>query len=179
MTTPTATWSLTTPQLAQPAKLQDSVARAARPESKREVRRKDVGEFVGNIFYGTLLREMSDSKVKGKYFHGGRGEEVFRGQLNMELAKRMGQSAGDPIAEKMYEALNRAKKQETPVVSAKGFPLKAGGGEGISLKAEPAKGFAVVAGEPGGYGLDSIRHPQAVVRNSTSAAEAKPAVSKP
>lgn len=179
MTTPTATWSLTTPQLAQPAKLQDSVARAAGSESQGEVRRKDVGEFVGNIFYGTLLREMSDSKLKGKYFHGGRGEEVFRGQLNMELAKRMGQSAGDPIAEKMYEALNRAKKQKSPVVSAKGFSLKAGEARGISLKPAPSKGIAFGADLSNGYRLDSIRHPQTVVKNSTSAAEVKSAVSKP
>ena len=37
--------------------------------------RERVGEFVGGVFYGMLLRELQESKLKGKYMHGGRGEE--------------------------------------------------------------------------------------------------------
>lgn len=87
--------------------------------------REKVGEFVGNVFYGTLLRQMQDSKLKGKYFHGGRGEDVFKGQLNMELAKRMGQSKADPIANSMYDAFvrsaegSRANKERPAVTELK------------------------------------------------------------
>ena len=52
--------------------------------------RKRVGELVGNVFYGTLIKQMQASKLKGTVMHGGRGEEVFGGQLGLELAKRMG-----------------------------------------------------------------------------------------
>ena len=69
--------------------------------------REHVGEFVGSVFYGTLMRQMEDSTLKGKYGHGGRGEEIFQGQLNMELAKRMGRSPNDPIATCMYESIMR------------------------------------------------------------------------
>ncbi|MFQ5412311.1 MAG: hypothetical protein ACE5EC_08425, partial [Phycisphaerae bacterium] len=48
---------------------------AALPDSEL---RRHVGEFVGNAFYGALLREMQNAKIKGRYFHGGRGEEVFQ-----------------------------------------------------------------------------------------------------
>ncbi len=77
---------------------------ASSPELPESELRRNVGEFVGSAFYGTLLREMQDSKIKGKYFHGGRGEEIFQSQLNMELSKRMGQASNDPIANKMYDA---------------------------------------------------------------------------
>ena len=69
--------------------------------------REKVGDLVGNIFYGTLLRQMQDSKLKGEYFHGGRGEEVFEAQLGMELAKRMGQSPTDPMSNMIYDAFVR------------------------------------------------------------------------
>ena len=78
--------------------------------------RRRVGEFVGDIFYGTLIRQMHASKLKGDHFHGGRGEEVFQGQMGMELAKRMGRAANDPISNRLYESLRRHmhKNQTTP-----------------------------------------------------------------
>ncbi len=75
--------------------------------SKQADMREKVGDLVGNIFYGTLLRQMQESKLKGEYFHGGRGEEVFRAQLGMELAKRMGQSPTDPMANMIYDSFVR------------------------------------------------------------------------
>ncbi|MFQ5422808.1 MAG: hypothetical protein ACE5F9_02385 [Phycisphaerae bacterium] len=66
--------------------------------------RERVGEFVGQFFYGTLLKQMQQSKLKGKYFHGGRGEEVFQMQLGMELAMRAGRSPNDPVAGRIYDA---------------------------------------------------------------------------
>lgn len=86
-----------------------SIERAAAPPPglpESELRR-NIGEFVGSAFYGTLLREMQDSKIKGKYFHGGRGEEIFRAQFDMELAARMGRSPGDPIANGVFDWLVR------------------------------------------------------------------------
>lgn len=106
MTTLDATWSMTLPSL---AKASATGADALKPNraAGRDVLRERVGDFVGNVFYGTLMRQMQSSKLKGKYFHGGRGEEVFQGQLNQELATRMGKSVADPIAKKMYEAFAR------------------------------------------------------------------------
>ncbi|MBN2560367.1 MAG: hypothetical protein JXQ75_05495 [Phycisphaerae bacterium] len=79
------------------------------PASAAEDRllRQRVGEFVGDVFYGTLIRQMQASKLKGEYFHGGRGEEVFQAQLGMELAQRMGRAIDDPIANRIYEAMSR------------------------------------------------------------------------
>lgn len=84
-----------------------SAAGRIRPGTDDETLRRTVGEFVGGVFYGTILRQMQSSKLKGEYMHGGRGEEVFQGQLGIELAKRMGGSLGDPVSNRMYESFKR------------------------------------------------------------------------
>ena len=90
--------------------LQRPIAAQKQPDP---VLRERVGEFVGNVFYGTLLKELQNSNLKSDLMHGGRGEEVFRGMLNMELARRMGQSPGDPIANRIHQALVRKHAGES------------------------------------------------------------------
>ncbi len=83
-------------------------------EQSADLRRR-VGEFVGTVFYGTLLREMQRSSLKGPYFHGGRGEDAFQGQLGLELAERMGRAPGDPMAEAVYRSLTASTKTSRSV----------------------------------------------------------------
>ena len=64
-----------------------------------------IGEFVGVMFYGTMMKMMRNSVVKGQYGHGGRGEEVFQAQLDFELARRMGQSQDNSLTEAVYRSL--------------------------------------------------------------------------
>lgn len=69
--------------------------------------RRTIGEFVGNIFYGTLLKEMQASKLKGQVMHGGRGEEAFAGQLTLALSKKIGEAKTNPLADRMYHAMQK------------------------------------------------------------------------
>ena len=39
---------------------------------------------------------------KPAYFHGGRGEEVFRGQLNQTLAEHMSKATADRFADPLF-----------------------------------------------------------------------------
>ena len=64
-------------------------------------------EFVGLTFFAPLLDQASNSVLKGKYMHGGRGEQVFRGQLNELLAMRIGESSRLGIAEALVRSLSR------------------------------------------------------------------------
>jgi hypothetical protein len=104
MTASAAEWSMalqasatapSAPRLSDPAGLNDASLR------------RRVGEFVGNVFYGTLIRQMNASSLKGKYFHGGRGEEIFQGQLGMEIAKRLGRAPDDPVSENLYRSIRQ------------------------------------------------------------------------
>ena len=65
-----------------------------KPENGKSRLREVADQVVGQIFYGTMLRQMRKSAFKGKYGHGGRGEEVFQAQLHDVLATRAGGARG-------------------------------------------------------------------------------------
>jgi len=81
------------------------------------------GQIVGSVFYGTLLHTMRESKLKGAYGHGGRGEEVFAAQLDGVLAERLGSAPGNALRDTLYRHLER---QEAGIIRAQ---LAAGGTE--------------------------------------------------
>lgn len=59
--------------------------------------------FVGEAFYGQMIKSMRSTVDKPAYFHGGRGEEVFQGQLDQQLAQEWAAQSGDRFAEPMFE----------------------------------------------------------------------------
>lgn len=73
-----------TPEISQ-APAMDAMAD---PRLKRL--REVTGRIIGSVFYGTLLRTLRTSELKGDYGHGGYGETVFQGQLDQILSERAG-----------------------------------------------------------------------------------------
>ena len=84
------------------------LAGAARPAAETpQVRlQAKAREFVGLTFFAPLLQQASDPVLKGKYGHGGRGERVFRGQLNELLAMRIGRSSRLGLADALVKRLS-------------------------------------------------------------------------
>lgn len=68
------------------------------------------GELVGSVFYGKLLSQMRDSKIRGKYGHGGRSEEVFSAQLHGLLAERIGTTDRSGLKDSVYKRLVRQQE---------------------------------------------------------------------
>jgi len=93
-------------------------------DSAREVR-KTFQTFVGESFFGQMLKSMRSTLDKPAYFHGGRAEEVFRGQLDQTLAQEMTKSSADQISDPMFrnqfpreaKILERVEKQEQPAMA--------------------------------------------------------------
>jgi hypothetical protein len=75
---------------------------------------------VGSVFFGTILKAMRNSKLKGEYGHGGRGEEVFGAQLHGVYAERMGGAMQGNLREAL---LNRLEKQQLLMEKRTGQPL--------------------------------------------------------
>lgn len=71
------------------------------------------GELAGSIFYGTMLRTMRESALKGEYGHGGRGEEIFAAQLHGIIAERLGAAKQNPLAESLYRHLENQQANIT------------------------------------------------------------------
>lgn len=60
-------------------------------------------DFVGQTFFGQLIASMRKTVEKPAYFHGGRAEEVFQGQLDQILTERISDASREQFAEPMYE----------------------------------------------------------------------------
>lgn len=69
--------------------------------------RETINEVVGVTFFAPMLKTAHDSVLKGKYGHGGRGEEAFQGQLDMEFARSIGRGVKTDLAEALYRKLAR------------------------------------------------------------------------
>lgn len=76
--------------------------RPSTPDADQELRRTFY-QFVGETFYGQLLSAMRKTVGKPAYFHGGRAEEVFQGQLDQVLGQRMAQASADSFIQPMYD----------------------------------------------------------------------------
>jgi hypothetical protein len=64
--------------------------------------RNQFTQFVGETFYGQMIKAMRSTVGKPAYFHGGRGEEVFQGQLDQQLAEYMTAASADALAGPMF-----------------------------------------------------------------------------
>ena len=60
-------------------------------------------DFVGQTFFGQMLKSLRSTQGKPAYFHGGQAEEIFRSQLDQTLAERMTEASADQIADPMFK----------------------------------------------------------------------------
>jgi Rod binding domain-containing protein len=60
-------------------------------------------QFVGEAFFGQMIKAMRATVGKPAYFHGGRAEEVFQGQLDQKLAEHLTEASATRFAEPMFE----------------------------------------------------------------------------
>ena len=72
---------------------------------RRAALREAVNQVVGQMLYAPMFKMASESPLKGDIGHGGRGEDIFQAQLDMELGRRAAQRTGGPLCEAMYQRL--------------------------------------------------------------------------
>jgi peptidoglycan hydrolase FlgJ len=70
-------------------------------EAAKEVR-DTFRKFVGEAFFGQMLKAMRSTQGKPAYFHGGRAEEVFQSQLDQVMSEHMTEASADKIADPMF-----------------------------------------------------------------------------
>jgi Rod binding domain-containing protein len=63
--------------------------------------RETFSQFVGETFYGQMIKSMRSTVGKPAYFHGGRAEEVFQGQLDQQMAQELTESTQWSFVEPM------------------------------------------------------------------------------
>src|SRR5262245_1065253 len=67
--------------------------------------RETFDQFVGQTFFGELLKQMRASVDKPKFLHGGFGEDVFQSQLDQILVERISESSAPTFSDPMYRLL--------------------------------------------------------------------------
>ena len=84
---------------------EDPMAAADQPEL-----REAFDDFVGQTFYGTLLKEMRKTVGEPAYFHGGRAEEIFQSQLDQTLVEEISSATADTITGPMFDLFMLPRK---------------------------------------------------------------------
>ena len=70
---------------------------------ENEELREAFQSFVGQTLFGQLLGAMRKTVGKPAYFHGGRAEEIFQGQLDQVLAEKIAATSAGKLSEPMLE----------------------------------------------------------------------------
>jgi Rod binding domain-containing protein len=65
--------------------------------------REKFTQFVGEAFFGQMLKAMRSTVGKPAYFYGGHAEEVFQGQLDQTMSESLTKASASKFAEPMFE----------------------------------------------------------------------------
>jgi Rod binding domain-containing protein len=80
----------------------NGITEGASAQSHNELR-DAFTQFVGEAFFGQMLKAMRATVGKPAYFHGGRAEEVFQSQLDQHLAEHLTETSAERFAESMFD----------------------------------------------------------------------------
>jgi len=70
---------------------------------------KTAQKWVGQTFFGTLLKQMHESPFKSELWSGGRGGEAFSTLYDQHLADRMARASGRPLANSIVKHILKGK----------------------------------------------------------------------
>jgi flagellar protein FlgJ len=93
---------INTASLTMPTPLEAPAGLIAKNNTPAEVK-KAFTDFVGQTMFGQTLASMRKTVDKPAYFHGGRAEEVFQGQLDQVLAEKLTEASAETFAGPMFE----------------------------------------------------------------------------
>ena len=82
----------------------------AGPAGKPDELRTTFDKFVGETFFAQMLKSMRQSVGQPAYFHGGRAEEAFQGQLDQVLAEKLSSATAGQFTGPMYELFNLSRR---------------------------------------------------------------------
>ena len=67
------------------------------PVQQHNALTKQAQKWVGQTFFGTLLKQVRESPFKNEMMSGGRGGQAFGSMLDMQLADRMAKGSGSKL----------------------------------------------------------------------------------
>jgi len=89
---------------------QAGVQAPAKPSGEQEDLKATFQKFVGQTFYGEMLKAMRSTQGKPAYMHGGRGEEVFQSQLDQVLSEKLAEQTSERLTGPMFELFTLTRR---------------------------------------------------------------------
>jgi Rod binding domain-containing protein len=94
--------STSSTRLSSPKSAELTTRLAGDKDQTAELREKFT-QFVGEAFFGQMIKAMRSTVGKPAYFYGGRGEAAFQGQLDQKMAEELAKKSASRFAEPMFE----------------------------------------------------------------------------
>jgi Rod binding domain-containing protein len=73
--------------------------------------RQQTEKWVGETFYGNLLKQMHDSPFKSALFDGGRGAEAFEPMLDQQISDHIAQSGSNKLVDSIVHGIESKMKK--------------------------------------------------------------------
>lgn len=89
------------------SKLSNLDATSQKAQDKALQVREKFQDFAAGTFYKEMLKSLRSGQKHSKYFYGGQAEEIFRGQLDQQIAEDMAHQHGGAFADPLFEAYSR------------------------------------------------------------------------
>jgi tRNA A37 threonylcarbamoyltransferase TsaD len=87
-----------------PADFASSMPRPPQTDGRQDDKtRRAFQDFVGQTFYGQMLKAMRKTVGKAAYFNGGQAEKIFQQQLDQVLAEKLSDATAERFSGPMYE----------------------------------------------------------------------------
>jgi Rod binding domain-containing protein len=103
---------------------------AGAPGNQHDQLVEQTRKWVGQTFFGTLLKQMSDSPFKSEMFSGGRGGEAFSSMHHQMLAERMARGAGAKLVNSIVRRIEAKAAYQKQQAGAQPVPPAPAAGEG-------------------------------------------------
>jgi Rod binding domain-containing protein len=82
-------------------------ATSHKPLGKALQVREKFQDFSAGTFYKEMLKSLRSGQKHSKYFYGGQAEEIFRGQMDQQIAEDLARQHGGAFSNPLFEAYSR------------------------------------------------------------------------
>ncbi len=117
----------------------DLSATSHKPQGRALQVREKFQDFAAGTFYKEMLKSLRSGQKHSKYFYGGQAEEIFRGQLDQQIAEDMARQHGGAFASPLFEAYSRQTgsvvRHPAPVVTASSSSSSSEGAHALDVVA--------------------------------------------
>ncbi|MCA9113782.1 MAG: rod-binding protein [Planctomycetaceae bacterium] len=92
---------------ASSARMQQLSLSGSLPKPPADDARQTFQDFVAGTFYGQMLKSLRSTEQKPAYMHGGQAEEMFRAQLDQQIAGQLASDQGAVFADPLFQSFSR------------------------------------------------------------------------